>query len=109
VQQILRGKYYIHGQATHHLITFYSKQKGDKKPKEKRTIVANPLSQRVFQVLQLIAEGLSNEDIAKVMQISDKTVKNHVSHILIALEVNNRTAAVIKAIQNGWVTIPNLE
>lgn len=53
--------------------------------------------------LQLLAEGLSNKNIAESMGISDKTVKNHVSTILLKMEVRDRTQAVLKAIKNGWV------
>lgn len=53
--------------------------------------------------LQLLAEGHSNKSIAESMGISDKTVKNHVSTILLKMGVRDRTQAVLKALKNGWV------
>lgn len=58
-------------------------------------------------VIQLLAEGKSNNLIAETMKISDKTVKNHVSSILLKMEVKDRTQAVIKSIKNGWVDLNN--
>ncbi|MCM3705953.1 MULTISPECIES: response regulator transcription factor [Cytobacillus] len=63
------------------------------------------LTRRECEVLQLLAEGNSNTDISKVLFISDKTVKNHVSSILRKIKVNDRTQAVLKAIKRGWVKI----
>lgn len=53
--------------------------------------------------LQLLADGESNKTMAEIMDISDKTAKNHVSSILFKMEVRDRTQAVLKAIKNGWV------
>jgi len=109
LQQILKGKIYIHGQATHHLVTFFRKQIENK---EQKGLIEQPteehLPKRMFQTLELAAQGLSNEEIASKMRVSDKTVKNQMSHILSILHVSNRTAAVVKAVQNGWVVIPKL-
>ncbi|KAF0819921.1 MULTISPECIES: response regulator [unclassified Cytobacillus] len=63
------------------------------------------LTRRECEVLQLLADGNSNTDISKVLFISDKTVKNHVSSILRKIKVNDRTQAVLKAIKRGWVNI----
>jgi len=56
-----------------------------------------PLSERELEVLQLIAEGLSNQEIAQQLFISLRTVKWHTSNIYDKLEVKNRTQAVAKA------------
>lgn len=63
------------------------------------------LTRRECEVLRLLADGNSNTDISKVLFISDKTVKNHVSGILRKIKVNDRTQAVLKAIKRGWVNI----
>ena len=52
------------------------------------------LSEREFEVLQLMAEGLSNQDIADQLCISLNTVKTHTSHIYQKLEVKRRTQAI---------------
>lgn len=56
-------------------------------------------------VLQLLADGQSNRSISETMAISEKTVKNHVSSVLLKMEVRDRTQAVIKAIKQGWVQL----
>jgi len=57
----------------------------------------DPLSQRELEVLQLLAGGASNQEIARALVVTPGTVKLHVSHILSKLGVNSRTRAVIRA------------
>lgn len=61
------------------------------------------LTNREFEVLQLIAKGKSNQEIADELFITLKTVKTHVSNILSKLEVSDRTQAAIYAFQNDLV------
>jgi two-component system, NarL family, response regulator DegU len=63
------------------------------------------LSNREREVLELLAEGMSNRKIADTLFISEKTVKNHVSNILKKLSVNDRTQAVIFALKRGLVRL----
>lgn len=67
--------------------------------------VIEELSNREQEVLELLAQGMSNRDIAEELYISEKTVKNHVSSILRKLSVNDRTQAVIVALKNGLVSL----
>ncbi|HEY0757537.1 MAG TPA: response regulator transcription factor [Ktedonobacteraceae bacterium] len=62
-----------------------------------------PLSGREVEILEHIARGNSNKEIAKLLDISDQTVKNHITSILRKLEVNDRTAAVVYAIKQRWI------
>lgn len=57
------------------------------------------LSDREAEILDLIAKGMRNKEIANDLCIAEKTVKNHVSNILKALQVNSRTEAAMKAIK----------
>ena len=61
------------------------------------------LSEREMEILRLLAQGLSNREIADKLFITEGTVKNHVSNILAKLGVRDRTQAVLKAKENGWV------
>lgn len=63
------------------------------------------LSNREYEVLTLLARGMSNREIADELYISEKTVKNHVSNVLKKLEVNDRTQAVITALKLGLVSL----
>jgi DNA-binding NarL/FixJ family response regulator len=62
-----------------------------------------PLSNREVQVLDYIAKGNSNKEIARSMNISDQTVKNHITSIMRKLAVNDRTQAVVYAMRQGWI------
>jgi two-component system, NarL family, response regulator DegU len=61
----------------------------------------NSLTAREIEVLELIAEGMINKEIAKRLYISEKTVKNHVSNIFKKLSVSDRTQAAIYAFKHN--------
>ena len=61
------------------------------------------LSDREQEILDLVAQGLRNKEIAGRLCIAEKTVKNHVSNILKALQVNSRTEAAMKAVKSRMV------
>jgi DNA-binding NarL/FixJ family response regulator len=64
-----------------------------------------PLSTREVEILDHIAHGQSNRSIARLLEISDQTVKNHITSILRKLAVNDRTQAVIYALRNNWIKL----
>lgn len=66
-------------------------------PDNKRPV----LSERETEVLVLVADGLTNKEIALALQIGEKTVKTHVSNILTKLDLQSRTQAAVYAAQNG--------
>ena len=70
---------------------------------EQTTALFAPLTSREIEILDCIARGLSNKEIANELSISGQTVKNHITSILAKLQVNDRTMAVIYAIQRGWI------
>ncbi|GAC1437006.1 MAG: response regulator transcription factor [Chloroflexota bacterium] len=63
-----------------------------------------PLSGREVEVLEWVARGNSNKEVARALAISDQTVKNHVTSIIRKLAVNDRTHAVVYALRKGWIT-----
>lgn len=66
------------------------------------------LSDRELQVLELVASGLTNQEIAEKLEISKRTVDNHISNILTKTETDNRVALVRWAIQWGKVCIDEI-
>jgi LuxR family maltose regulon positive regulatory protein len=68
--------------------------------------VEEPLSAREGNVLDLIAEGRSNKEIARILSIAPETVKSHVKHIFIKLNVERRAQAVSRAQSLGLVGTP---
>ena len=67
-----------------------------------------PLSPREVQILDNIAQGKTNKEVAYSLAISEQTVKNHMSSILRKLSVNDRTQAVVYAMRQGWIKGPEL-
>jgi DNA-binding NarL/FixJ family response regulator len=61
------------------------------------------LSEREIEVLKLIASGNDNAEIARALFISPKTVKNHISNILMKLQMENRIQAAVYAVRSGIV------
>lgn len=72
---------------------------------EAAEIDVEPLTARETEVLELVASGLSNKQIAEELKISAHTVKFHVNAILAKLDVHSRTEAVVKAMQLGVVLV----
>ena len=66
-------------------------------------LIQSNISKREHEVLQLIAKGMSNQEIADVLFISQNTIKTHTSRLFEKLEVKNRTHAIIKAKELGII------
>jgi len=71
---------------------------------EAETLIA-PLTTRETEVLNYVAQGYSNKQIAAKLDISEQTIKNHVASIMIKLNANARTQAVVIAVQQGLISI----
>jgi len=59
------------------------------------------LTPREYQVLEMLAGGMNNTEIAQALSLSQHTVKNHVSSILVKLQVENRIQAAVRAVRGG--------
>lgn len=64
-----------------------------------------PLSAREMEILQYVARGYSNKEIAMNLHISRQTVKNHMTAILRKLTVDDRTQAALYALRRGWIRL----
>ena len=113
IRQVSRGEYPINDSvlarpkvAKHVLRQFQSMHSNNGKTME--DIVA-PLTSRETQILNYIADGNSNKQIASILQISEQTAKNHVSNILRKLDANDRAHAVVLAIRYGWISAEELQ
>ena len=111
IKIVANGGCYLHPKVTKNLLIEYrrlSQESMNTEKVETSLEVQLPLqllTRRECEVLQLLADGMSNRAIGEHIYISEKTVKNHVSNILQKMEVNDRTQAVIVAIKNGWVKV----
>jgi len=113
IRQVARGEYPINDSvlarpkvAEHLLKQFRSIHNTNEKTMD--TIVV-PLTSRETQILNYIASGNSNKQIAYILQISEQTIKNHVSNILHKLNANDRAHAVVLAIRYGWISAEELQ
>lgn len=95
IRSVYNGRSFIQPNMTHELVREFTKVNTHEKEKEESN-----LTNRELEVLDLIAEGLINKEIAKQLFISEKTVKNHVSNIFRKLNVSDRTQAAIYAIKH---------
>lgn len=100
IRNVHNGQSYIQPNMTRELVrefnrvTLHEKEKGEE----------HNLTSREIEVLELIAEGMINKEIAKQLYISEKTVKNHVSNIFKKLNVSDRTQAAIYAFKHNIKT-----
>lgn len=109
IRVVHEGGSYLHPKVTHNLVKEYRKLAEENQSSKLSQIEYQKplhiLTKRECQVLQLLSEGQSNRKVAETLVISEKTVKNHVSHILQKMDVADRTQAVVTAIRNGWVEV----
>ena len=70
---------------------------------ERAASLLDPLSARELEVLRLVAAGLSNREAAQALFVTEETIKKHLSHVYDKLAVKNRTQAIARAKQNGWL------
>ena len=95
VRTVARGEAILAPRATARLFEEFAEPR--------RAAPLDGLTKREIDVLRLIAQGLSNEDIASSLFVSIPTVKTHVSNLLMKLAVDNRIQAVIWAYENAIV------
>jgi len=63
------------------------------------------LTDREIEILELLTEGMNNQDMANQLYISENTVKNHIRSILVKLSAQNRTHALVKALKKEIVEL----
>jgi two-component system response regulator DegU len=100
IRSVNSGKSYIQSNMTMELVKEFNRVTMHEKEKHDE----NNLTTREIEVLELIAEGMINKEIAKQLYISEKTVKNHVSNIFRKLNVSDRTQAAIYAFKHNIKT-----
>ena len=74
-----------------------------------RPLTPEPLTERELEVLQVVARGLSNQDIAAELMISEATVRTHVSNILGKLHLASRTQAALYALREGLASLNDVD
>lgn len=100
IRNVHGGQSFIQPNMTRELVKEFNRVTLHEKDKN----LENNLTSREIEVLELIAEGMINKEIAKQLYISEKTVKNHVSNIFKKLDVSDRTQAAIYAFKHNIKT-----
>jgi DNA-binding NarL/FixJ family response regulator len=98
VRVVASGDALLSPAATRRLIAEFGRLRPPSTP-----VVLEALTPRETEVLRLVAEGLSNPEIAARLVVTEETVKTHVSHLLAKLSLRDRTQAVIAAYESGLV------
>jgi two-component system response regulator DegU len=97
IRSVYKGQTYIQPNMTKELVKEFNRVTLHEKVRREEC----NLTPRELEVLELIAEGMINKEIAKVLYISEKTVKNHVSNIFKKINVSDRTQAAIYAFKHN--------
>lgn len=103
IRAVYRGESLIHPSVASKILAEFSllTQRKGKKP----GWVEHDLTEREITVLRLVADGKTNKEIANSLDLSEKTVKNHVRNIFHKLQVYDRTQAAILAIRKGLIEL----
>ncbi len=96
IRTAARGETFLQPSVAAKVVAEFTRLEPDQKPSQQETLV-EPLSDRELEILRLMADGLSNREIASQLVITEGTVKNHVTNILGKLGVRDRTQAALKA------------
>ena len=97
VRVVAAGDALLDPSVTRRLVSEFARLRPRRPPK------LDELTPREIDVLRLLAEGLSNAEIADRLIVSDETVKTHVSRVLLKLNLRDRTQAVVAAYESGLV------
>ena len=105
IHEVAQGKVYLpQGLVTGFFNYFQESFKEDSSSKTPADSYLSELTSREEEVLDLLTQGCNYKDVANILFISETTVKTHVNNIFQKLQVNDRTQAVLYALNNGFVS-----
>ena len=107
IEEVLNGKIYLPNALTSRFFEYFQQTFRNENAKaeiEKEENLRNELTQREEEVLELLTQGITYKGVANKLFISETTVKTHVNNIFQKLQVNDRTQAVLYAINNGFLS-----
>ncbi len=106
IEEVLNGKIYLPLALSSKFFEYFQqsfKEETSKQESEEENLLSY-LTQREEEVLELLTQGITYKGVANKLFISETTVKTHVNNIFQKLQVNDRTQAVLYAINNGFLT-----
>ncbi len=108
IEEVLNGKIYLPLALSSRFFEYFQQtfreETAAKETAEEEENLLNYLTQREEEVLELLTQGITYKGVANKLFISETTVKTHVNNIFQKLQVNDRTQAVLYAINNGFLT-----
>ncbi len=104
-EQLINATVLSRPQLARKVLNEFRNLSGDRKKPEPAADNQMPLSVREVEVLDCVAQGFSNKEIAEALFITEQTVKNHMTSVLRKLEVSDRVQAVLYAVKHGWIQI----
>lgn len=104
-EQLINQTVLTRPQLARRVLNEFRSLSGDGRGKTLSSASQMPLSVREVEVLDCVAQGLSNKEIAEALYITEQTVKNHMTSVLRKLEVTDRVQAVLYAVKHGWIQI----
>ena len=106
IEEVLNGKIYLPLALSSRFFEYFQqsfREETEKAETEEENLLSY-LTQREEEVLELLTQGITYKGVASKLFISETTVKTHVNNIFQKLQVNDRTQAVLYAINNGFLT-----
>lgn len=106
IEEVLNGKIYLPLALSSRFFEYFQQsfREENKKSETEEENLLSYLTQREEEVLELLTQGITYKGVANKLFISETTVKTHVNNIFQKLQVNDRTQAVLYAINNGFLT-----
>jgi DNA-binding NarL/FixJ family response regulator len=104
-EQLINATVLSRPQLARKVLNEFRNLSGDRKKPAPSMGSSMPLSVREVEVLDCVAQGYSNKEIAEALFITEQTVKNHMTSVLRKLEVSDRVQAVLYAVKHGWIQI----
>ena len=104
VRVVAAGEALLAPSVTRRLIADFARRSARSAARTGPALRLNGLTPRETEVLELIARGLSNQEIADTLVLAEQTVKTHIGRVLAKLELRDRAQAVIFAYESGLVT-----
>ena len=108
IEEVLNGKIYLPLALSSRFFEYFQKSYREETERKANELqeenLLDALTQREEEVLELLTQGITYKGVASKLFISETTVKTHVNNIFQKLQVNDRTQAVLYAINNGFLT-----
>lgn len=101
IRAVNAGESVLHPSIARKVLNRFTQTTGETRKEKTREV----LTEREIEVLQLAAQGSSNQEIADSLYLSLRTVQSHLNHIFNKLQVSSRTEAVVRGLKEGWVTL----